>query len=182
MGVTDGGGIGGDDGVAGWAAVNRLHSGAQLIGAEPLVFGTALHDVGVEDQLREAVAGQVEVDFSGGVYSSDEGPAAGVAARGECFVDVSGRVAGGGVAHGSIEIEDQKQGTAKDGVKVGADGAVELVGGSLSYQVRALAIRAGLVSPDGAIDLRMPGQQRAALGDQEFRRISKHSAATTSSR
>jgi tetratricopeptide (TPR) repeat protein len=41
---------------------------------------------------------------------------------------------------------------------------------AVSYQVRALAIRASVGSPDAAIDVRMLSRQRAALGGQEFQR------------
>jgi len=42
---------------------------------------------------------------------------------------------------------------------------------AISYQVKALAVRAELGSPDAAIDVRLLRQQRGALGDREFERI-----------
>jgi tetratricopeptide (TPR) repeat protein len=42
---------------------------------------------------------------------------------------------------------------------------------AVTYQVQALAIRSRLNSADTASDMRRLGQQRAALGDQEFERI-----------
>jgi hypothetical protein len=54
---------------------------------------------------------------------------------------------------------------------VGKSTAQGRLADAVSYQVRALAIRAELNSRDTAVDVRLLGQQRAALGDQEFERI-----------
>jgi tetratricopeptide (TPR) repeat protein len=42
---------------------------------------------------------------------------------------------------------------------------------AVGYQLQALVIRAGLNSPDAAVDVHMLRRQRTALGDQEFQRI-----------